>query len=72
MLSKLNLLFPIYLLWQGEHHKFVMTFHAASNFPIDIYFLFDSSMTMEAYLKEFANLADDIGESHLSLAAALI
>lgn len=49
-----------------------MTFHAASNFPIDIYFLFDSSMTMEAYLKEFANLADDIGESHLSLAAALI
>uniref|UniRef100_A0A0B7BDG7 Integrin beta n=1 Tax=Arion vulgaris TaxID=1028688 RepID=A0A0B7BDG7_9EUPU len=44
-------------------HKLTMTFRAANNFPIDIYFLFDNSYSMKDQIKNLAALANDIGQS---------
>lgn len=38
-----------------------MTFYAANNYPVDLYFLFDNSNTMENHIKSLAKQANDIG-----------
>ncbi|GFS27102.1 integrin beta [Elysia marginata] len=42
---------------------FTMTFRAADNYPVDLYFLFDSSLSMRKHIASLANLTDDIGRS---------
>ncbi|CAG5132346.1 unnamed protein product, partial [Candidula unifasciata] len=46
-----------------KDYKFTMTFRAANNFPVDLYFLFDNSYSMANHIKDLAKLANDIGKS---------
>ncbi|KAK3756235.1 hypothetical protein RRG08_035297 [Elysia crispata] len=46
-----------------KKETFTMTFRAADNYPVDLYFLFDNSMSMKKHIKSLANLANDIGRS---------
>ncbi|KAH9520115.1 Integrin beta-1 [Bulinus truncatus] len=40
-----------------------MTFRAANNFPVDLYFLFDNSKSMQPYIQDLGSLAENIGKS---------
>ncbi|BFZ01848.1 hypothetical protein BsWGS_04887 [Bradybaena similaris] len=46
-----------------KEYRIPMTFRAANNFPVDLYFLFDNSKSMEPQIKNLAKLANDIGIS---------
>nr|AVP12655.1 integrin beta 2 [Littorina littorea] len=51
---------------RGKGHDFHVTFRPANNFPVDLYFLFDLSWTMKAYIDDLQRLArriaDEIGK----------
>ncbi|RUS76355.1 hypothetical protein EGW08_015885 [Elysia chlorotica] len=46
-----------------KRETFTMTFRAADNYPVDLYFLFDNSLSMKKHIKSLANLASDIGRT---------
>lgn len=46
-----------------KKETFRMTFRAASNYPVDLYFLFDSSSSMRKHIASLAYLTEDIGRS---------
>ncbi|GFN88638.1 integrin beta, partial [Plakobranchus ocellatus] len=46
-----------------KKETFTLTFRAARNYPVDLYFLFDSSLSMETHILSLASLASDIGRS---------
>ena len=52
----------IFFFASGKKETFTMTFRAADNYPVDLYFLFDNSMSMKKHIKSLANLANDIGK----------
>ncbi|KAK0049467.1 integrin beta-1 [Biomphalaria pfeifferi] len=46
-----------------SNNKITMYFRAANNFPVDLYFLFDNSKSMQPYITDLAQLAGNIGKS---------
>jgi hypothetical protein len=46
-----------------QENKLTMTFQAANNFPVDLYFLFDNSFSMDSQIKNLAKLTSDIGQA---------
>ncbi|XP_012946074.1 integrin beta-6 [Aplysia californica] len=47
----------------GLEQTVPMTFRAANNYPVDLYFLFDISLSMKVQIENLAKLASDIGQA---------
>lgn len=47
----------------GQETTFTMKFRAANDYPVDLYFLYDVSISMVDAIKNLGKLADDIGKS---------